>query len=793
MNAFSYDLVLRPGALFSKTVGEIQWVYRVLYCDPEAIDVDACWYGNQRSVAVMQVGAIRKPSDKRKEHQLEGHELWPELFTYVEAVAKLASGDWTEYTGEPPFKVAYGTETEIEDATRRAEYAKVRNERLAIVEAIAENRPLCYRRDFRGEMITAVARKSGWNPSTLRKWLQFYWRGGELADALWTRHRFAGAPTIERDHEKGVYRARGRAMRAVVGPSGDRNMRIQAPDVRKRMSDGFTAFINLIKGKGGQLGPRNRIPWRAAHEYTLDKFFRTKSVARASEGGRFMPKVETVPDEVLPSLAQFTRFICKDEDLVASRLKVDGKRLHNLTDRVRFGDTRKLALGPGAMYEIDWMLADIHLVNRKTGLPCGRPNVCFIVDRFSRMLVGLYVTLEKPSLAVTMRALRVAFTDKKAFAKTVDLEIEPDAWPCAHLPWKLLADNAELASYASDLLVRAEICDLANTPSCRGDLKAAVESSFKCGNVGLIRFFPGYHRGPKARCAPDSRLQSTLSVPEFTKALIGWAISHFNCRLLQDYEPTEMMLRYPVPAIPIELWKWGIRHIGGPRQFPERTLKWKLRIIGNARLYKTGLWFCGVCYLTNSEQFKRAAELAGDGGEDVCVAYDPEDTHTVNLWPGVGHEKCEELTIAPRSAQYDHWSFGEVEAALRSQADINFEGQKRYQPLKPAFRMLADDILQMAEERQKELFPNPGEWKRGAMSANTREQAAEDTAKERETKRPKPKPQSPPPAKPPQKLSGDLAEIQRRRHAEMMKEAEQRNAESANDVGSDHPRQDAET
>lgn len=60
MNAFSYDLVLRSGALFSKIVGEIQWVYRVLYCDPEAIEVDACWYGNQRSVAVMQVGAIRE-------------------------------------------------------------------------------------------------------------------------------------------------------------------------------------------------------------------------------------------------------------------------------------------------------------------------------------------------------------------------------------------------------------------------------------------------------------------------------------------------------------------------------------------------------------------------------------------------------------------------------------------------------------------------------------------------------------------------------------------------------------
>jgi hypothetical protein len=67
-----------------------------------------------------------------------------------------------------------------------------------------------------------------------------------------------------------------------------------------------------------------------------------------------------------------------------------------------------------------------------------------VVDVYSRMIVGLSVSLEGPSWVGMMLALENACADKVEFCRELGLEIAEADWPCRHLPEAILGDRGEL-------------------------------------------------------------------------------------------------------------------------------------------------------------------------------------------------------------------------------------------------------------------------------------------------------------------------------------------------------------
>ena len=69
---------------------------------------------------------------------------------------------------------------------------------------------------------------------------------------------------------------------------------------------------------------------------------------------------------------------------------------------------------PGDVFEIDSTVADVHLIsslNRRKVI--GRPTIYTVVDRATRMIVGLHVSLYHASWRAARQALANCFMPKK--------------------------------------------------------------------------------------------------------------------------------------------------------------------------------------------------------------------------------------------------------------------------------------------------------------------------------------------------------------------------------------------
>ena len=62
--------------------------------------------------------------------------------------------------------------------------------------------------------------------------------------------------------------------------------------------------------------------------------------------------------------------------------------------------------------EVDHTLLDIWVLDPRTGLPLGRPWITLVIDRFSKYLLGLYISFYGPSVATTASAIKESIRPK---------------------------------------------------------------------------------------------------------------------------------------------------------------------------------------------------------------------------------------------------------------------------------------------------------------------------------------------------------------------------------------------
>ena len=90
------------------------------------------------------------------------------------------------------------------------------------------------------------------------------------------------------------------------------------------------------------------------------------------------------------------------------------------------------------MVQIDHTKADIFVVDEKTRLPIGRPWLTLVMDVFSRMATGIYLTMAALSRLSTSLCLLHSVFDKSAWLREREIR-EP--WSVAGLPGTLHVDN----------------------------------------------------------------------------------------------------------------------------------------------------------------------------------------------------------------------------------------------------------------------------------------------------------------------------------------------------------------
>lgn len=183
---------------------------------------------------------------------------------------------------------------------------------------------------------------------------------------------------------------------------------------------------------------------------------------------------------------------------------------------------------PLAVVQIDHTEADVIVVEDITRLPMGRPTITLAIDVYSRMVVGCYVSMEKPSAVAAGMCLARAMMPKNEYL--ADLEV-PGEWSVWGRISTVHCDNAKefrgamlskaCQQYGIDLQMRP-----VKVPHYGGHIERLMGTS-----AGEIRKLPGAtFSSPKEREGYDSEKESALTLREFEQRLVDFIVNVYHQR-----------------------------------------------------------------------------------------------------------------------------------------------------------------------------------------------------------------------------------------------------------------------
>jgi putative transposase len=193
---------------------------------------------------------------------------------------------------------------------------------------------------------------------------------------------------------------------------------------------------------------------------------------------------------------------------------------------LKFGvfDQTKLPERPLQEVEVDHCLIDLIVVHPDSRKPIGRPWLTALLDRATRVVLGMHLSFEAPSYACLQRALAHAIWPKNLHG----VEGLKDDWPCHGVPEFLICDNGKefrsRSLRASEGLLRFKVVNL---PFKSPWLKGSLERLF--GTIGVQVF--SWQQGATLSRTPEfydpvRRAERTLA--EVRELLLRWVVNDYH-------------------------------------------------------------------------------------------------------------------------------------------------------------------------------------------------------------------------------------------------------------------------
>ncbi|MDP4537965.1 transposase, partial [Alkalimonas collagenimarina] len=338
----------------------------------------------------------------------------------------------------------------------------------------------------------------------LSRLLTNYWRNGQLKLALVPRYELCGGTGKEKtfsDHANGApIKARTLAMERrekYVMKEQDRKI------FRKVISS------NYLKESAPSI--------KDVYEQMLDDYYGQEKI-RA--------RLDKRPP-LLPSYKQFCYFLKNkfNKNEIVEKRTSEQDYLRN--KRGILGVSTQRSALPGSVFEIDATVADVHIVSEfGPQYILGRPTIYIVIDRASRLIAGLHVSLYFASWRAARQALANSFLPKQEFCRLFGIDIAEAEWPCADLPLELVGDNGEMIGLEPTVKV-SPMTQLSFNPPYRPDGKGVVEKRFDILNKKSIHKLMGTTRGGKViRGDRDPRKDAVMTLSEVTRILILEVLVH---------------------------------------------------------------------------------------------------------------------------------------------------------------------------------------------------------------------------------------------------------------------------
>lgn len=522
----------------------------------------------------------------------------------------------------------------------------------------------------RNQLISNQLKKTDKTRLYITRHLRRYWQRGMAPNALAPDYHHCGG--------------KGKSRREIENKPGRKRSITPGSGViiNEEIADIFTSAIE------GFFLVNNKLPLVAA---------KNKAIAI------FKSTYPTADESSIPTMAQFRYFFHKNYTTSEVTKKRTPKNIYDKDISPLLSTAGNLNIGPGSRYEIDATIADIYIVsNKDPDLIIGRPVIYFVKDVFSRMVVGLYVGLENPSWVAAMIAIANAFSDKVRFCQKYGIDIDPSQWPSLGIPEGIMADRAELMYRQADALVNRFNIKLSNARAYRGDDKAICERTF---NTVQAEFRP-YVKGivepinGKKRIGRRYELDAELSLSAFTEIIIHLVINHNTRHVIDGYDfapdmPTDL------PAIPLQLWNWGVQNRTGKLRYCDEDLV-KINLLPHetGTVSELGITFKGLKY--TCQQALKAGwfdRIPQNRPSKVEIGFDPRRTYKVYLRPDNSYETFWTCELTDRSRRFKDMCFVEAAGIFKTMRKTESRAKQNEDFQKPDVQKRIEEIA--SRERAK--------------------------------------------------------------------------------------------
>lgn len=576
----------------------------------------------------------------------------------------------------------------IDDSSLSESAKDKRDINYSIIEEMISKVPDIFSRNARGKMVRQAMERFKVSKVTINALLKRYWRGGQTKDALVPNFDKRGGRGKEKQAKKkmGANNHKG----IIISEDDKKNIQYGLKKYYNKGTSLETAYNNMLKDK-----------------YSLDIRYDSKK------------KKHVILDDAdnCPTIYQFKYRHMKQRNLEQEKKDREGEHNFLMNHTPRLGASNDRILGPGYEYQIDSTIGDVYLLSDyNPEWIIGRPVIYIVIDSFSQMIVGLYVGLEGPSWIGQMMAIANCVEDKVKYCERYGVPIKPEEWPSRHLPSRLKGDRGEHASKQSKRLSDIWGLQIDITAPYRPDWKGLVENMFKLVHDQTTELLlPGQVVKKdilEKRKGRQYVLDASLTVNEFTEIMIN-QVRKFNKRHLQKYQLDEEMLQYGIKPIPLELFTWGsLERPYYLKDYPEDLVKLSLLPTGNAIISNRGLSFEGVLLYSSESimpSIKDSAIL--EKSQEVEVCYDPRNMNKIYILSkdGRSYKTCE---LLPSLRQYKDKSLADIQYLKKHRTETFRLDLNTIHQIEADDLMSAEQIIEKAEKRKKDLIPTTSKSKR---------------------------------------------------------------------------------
>lgn len=356
-----------------------------------------------------------------------------------------------------------------------------------------------------------------------------------------------------------------------------------------------------------------------AHEAYIDRYFSKRHPQKYVD---HLEKKCPLP----VTLRQF-RSIVKEHAVLSRDI---AKSIPSLQKRASRGAL--VAMGPGEIYEIDATGGRIFLVDSKEPhTVLGTPLIYLLIDRWSRFIVSVYITLRPASWEEIRYALLIAFTSRKQRFGTLGINVDEERWPYGRVCARIVQDRgSEMISKAMlDSAVEGLKIEAETLPPLCPDGKGIVERAIRelkkqMHRRGLKGSFEQRPLDPQSK----RRFRQAKTAATYTLREIYWVlidiVDTYNNSPHKHLASNRALRSARVRPTPRDAYVWGLENITGIESPPLSDADYQRLLLGNdkASLANGRLTYRGRRYLPANAAAERQARLSNSKSQSISIRVD---------------------------------------------------------------------------------------------------------------------------------------------------------------------------